>query len=537
MKGFKDLFFRLRDDVRGVSLIFMAIGMIPIMAAIGSGIDMARAYMIQAKLQEAVDSAALAGRRSMTGEDVSTAKTSVDVFLAFNFHDQMFGTTPLVTKLSKPDVGTVEVEASTTMPTTIMSLFGIMSIPIKVRGQATQNFTNVDIMLVLDTTGSMDDSISTGSGGTIKKLEALKSAVQALYAQLGDAQKQLNSQNLRMRFGIVPYAAAVNVGALIKGVNPNYLWTQNVPYYQWHATTTTVKTWYGTTTQTTWAYGRQTYNLANYVNGGALGDVDGNGDYKTATWNGCIEERRTDSGITANDSRTAAPEAAYDLDIDRIPDVGVTDTQWKPYIYDVSAASSANGGGPNTYCPAAASGLATMNQSQLTAALGQLQSRGSTYHDIGMIWGVRMMSSLGMFRDSNPDVWNGQKVARYIIFMSDGQMSAPMDYCSTRACNTARVDHSIYYSSYGIEGSDRRVGGTSDDDNADRHTKRFLMACNAAKAKSISIWTVAFGTGNVDSMNDCATNADQSATVSDSNALIAKFAEIGRNIGPLRISK
>lgn len=531
MRTFLAALARLRRDTRGGAALLMAFSLVPIMIAIGSGIDIARAYMVKGKLQEAVDSAALAGRRAMTGDDIATAQSKVDSFMAFNFPDKLYDTSALQTKVTKPETGTVQVDATTNMPTTIMAMFGVKTIPISASGRATQNYTNVDIMLVLDTTGSMDDQISG-----VKKIDALKQAVDTLYQQLAPAMTQLHQQGLRMRIGILPYAATVNVGALIKAKSSSYIWQNSVPYYGWHATQTQVRTWYGVQTQTTWSYGQQTYNLGNYVAGGALGNIDGNNDFASSTWAGCIEERQTDTGIVANDSRAGAPDAAYDLDIDMIPD-GSNAKMWRPYIYDPAGANSQNGGGPNTYCPAAATPLTEMtSQAQLDGYLSQLIARGSTYHDVGMIWGTRMISDGGIFGGDNPDTFGNEKVSRYVIFMSDGTMSAPMDLCNSRSCNQVG-DHSIAYSAYGVEKYDRRVGALSDDDSNARHTARFLMACNAAKAKNISIWTIAFGTGPVDSLTKCATNADQSAAVADGNALIAKFAQIGRDIGPLRISK
>ena len=39
-----------------------------------------------------------------------------------------------------------------------------------------------------------------------------------------------------------------------------------------------------------------------------------------------------------------------------------------------------------------------------------LKPTGNTYHDIGMIWGARMISSGGIFADS-PDKFNGMPVS------------------------------------------------------------------------------------------------------------------------------
>ena len=517
---FREFLLRVLRDNRGAALPIMTAAIIPVLLAIGSGVDMARAYMVKAKLQEAVDSAALAGRRSMVRDDLTTAKADVDAFLAFNFPSNSYQTTEIKTKLSKPEVGTVRVEASTDMATTIMSIMGMKSIPISVVGEAKQNFDNVDIMLVLDTTGSMNETL-----GNQKKIDALKTAVKELYKQLADAQTQLRSQGLRMRFGIVPYSNTVNVGKLLWAMNHNYVQTNNVPYYHWKSTRNGGRV--------AWAFGRQTYNLQNYANGSSLGNINGNNDKSAEKWGGCIEERKTVSTITGNDGRDGPPEDALDLAIDTIP-TGMDDTKWKPYIFDPLNGST------NEYCPSEATEMKEMTEYELGSLVDKLIAQGSTYHDIGMIWGTRMLSSSGIYGNKNPAEWRQRSVQKYIIFMTDGQMSAPRNSCGRAIfgyCNASTADHSDAYSSWGIEEYDKRIGSVSDADNNARHTKRFLMACNEAKARKISVWTIAFGTGKVDSLTKCASNPDQASTADDSNALIERFAEIGRNIGPLRISK
>lgn len=512
--------FKLLQSARGAVLPLMAAAMIPVLLAVGGGIDMARAYMVKAKLQEAVDSAALAGRRSMVKENLTTAKADVDAFLAFNFPNGTYDTSDIITTLSKPDVGTVRVEATTNMATSIMAIVGIKSIPISVVGEAKQNFDNVDIMLVLDTTGSMLDTL-----GGQRKIDALKSAVKELYDQLADAQVQLRSQGLRMRFGIVPYSGSVNVGHILWDKNKSYIQTANVPYWHWRPTSAN--------NRVTWNFGRQNYSLANFANGGQLGNINGNNDKSNERWGGCIEERKTSNTIAANDTRDGPPAEALDLNIDLIP-TGNNDTKWKPYIFDPL------NGSINNYCPSEASEMQEMTKSEIGSYVDKLVARGSTYHDIGMIWGTRMLSSGGVFGSQNPNQWKQRSVQKYIIFMTDGQISAPRDTCARSLwgyCLPSTADHSDAYSAWGIEEYDQRVGATSDNDSNGRHTKRFLMACAEAKARQISVWTIAFGTGRVDSLDKCASNSDQASVADDSDELIKRFAEIGRNIGPLRISK
>jgi hypothetical protein len=69
------------------------------------------------------------------------------------------------------------------------------------------------------------------------------------------------------------------------------------------------------------------------------------------------------------------------------------------------------------------------------------------------------------------------------------------------------------------------------------HMQRFRMACNAAKNLSASVWVIAFGTTLSADMQNCASNANQAFTSADRDQLIARFREIGANIGALRLTQ
>jgi hypothetical protein len=66
---------------------------------------------------------------------------------------------------------------------------------------------------------------------------------------------------------------------------------------------------------------------------------------------------------------------------------------------------------------------------------------------------------------------------------------------------------------------------------------RFKLVCNAARGMGFSIWVIAFGTALTQEMTDCASNPNQASTASDSATLIARFREIGSNIGALRLTQ
>jgi hypothetical protein len=209
--AFRNLADRLVRDTAGNTLMIVAAALIPLAGLVGSGLDMSRAYMAQSRLQQACDAAALAGRRVMVASTVdSTVRGEALKFFRFNFPTGENGTTtPFGVASFTPTIadatdGTVRMTASTTVPTSLMAIFGYTTIPISATCFARQDFVNTDIVLVLDNTGSMLDDVNNNyvGNGAPSKIDGLRKAVLALYDELAPVQTQLQSVGLRLRYGI-----------------------------------------------------------------------------------------------------------------------------------------------------------------------------------------------------------------------------------------------------------------------------------------------------------------------------------------------
>jgi len=478
---------RLRRDVRANTLVIIAVSMIPLMAIVGGGIDTARGYLAKERLQQACDAGSLAGRRAMTNGVLSPLVTSeVAKFVNFNFPQGTYETAAFTPDVSVVDASTLEISIDTSLPTTIMALFGYQDIPLHVDCEASQNFINTDVMLVLDTTGSMDDKV-----GATKKIVALREAVMALYDQLKPIQDQLTAKGMLLRYGIVPYSSTVNVGKLLPA---KYIRT-NAPYIK-----SGCPTWYSC-----YAY-KSVEDVSAYVTGA-----------KRSQWDGCIEERQTTSVIDENWDYTV-PSAALDLNLSMIPSGGDSSpSKWPPYLPQWWIGQTA--------CPTQATRLTTFTtRTDMQNAVNKLYPNGGTYHDIGMIWGGRFLARDGIFASDNPKTYNGMRVNRHIIFMTDGILDTGPDL----------------YSAYGIERYQERVTGGYDDeaDMNSRHNKRFQIACNEAKGlNDTTIWVIGFDTSLSDELKECASSEDKAVVASNRDELIAQFTLIGKNIGALRLSE
>jgi Flp pilus assembly protein TadG len=488
---------RLARDQRGNTLMIAAAAFIPILGMIGGGLDIARAYATKTKLQSACDASALAARRQMAGGQLGQAAIDEGArFFNFNFPPGTMQSKPaeLDIKADDDDASTVDVSASTAVPTTIMALFGKTEIPLSVQCSADQDYVNNDIMMVLDVTGSMNCTAGTNcdyalSEQSNSRLSRLRSAAAALYRALEGA------KGVRTRYGFMPYNMTVNVG---KDLDSG--WIRNPAVY-WQKVCTKKKN--GNCTQWAW----QQTNPA--INHNLLW---------FASWKGCIEERSTISQNGQSHIRISGDVTQADIDTVSTSDAKL---KWQPYDDVNTVGYSAAYDNLAHTCPSRAGRLATYDsetafQNKLNSSLTTVG--GYTNHDLGIMWGTRYLSGTGMFAADNPDKVDEIPVQRHIIFLTDGEMTA--------------LDTN--YSSFGIPvAEDRMTGGGS---LVSRHKTRFLNACETARSMGITIWVIALDVQAPDDIKPCASGEDH-FFISNGSDLDKVFDIIGKGIGHLRLTK
>ncbi len=259
-------------------------------------------------------------------------------------------------------------------------------------------------------------------------------------------------------------------------------------------------------------------------------------NWRTET-NGCIEERST---YEITDYGNVNLGKALDLDIDLIP-TSDDATKWRPMYPSAIYARSVKWDGSGTFttapqttpdeyiapywlgtapCPAAARKLQPMTSQDLTSYLGGLQPSGATYHDIGMIWGGRLLSPTGLFAADNQEV-DGKPTSRHLIFLTDGVTQA--------------LD--VSYGAYGLEPLDRRRWTPASSLSlSDMVEQRFGVACSEVKKRNITIWVIGFGTTLNPIMTQCA-GPGHFFEAKDAGELTAAFGKIAAQLGDLRLSK
>lgn len=216
----KGFLTRLLEDRGGNTLAIAAAATLPLMALIGGGVDISRAYMTKTQLQSACDAGVLAGRRAMskTGSYGDNERAKADAMFNFNFDGKAVEASDIVFQTDDNDEGQVTGTASATMPTAVMKIFGKDTVDLEVGCMAELQLANVDVMFVMDVTGSM--------GGS--KIQGLRDAVRDFHATIATA---VDDAETRVRYGFVPYSTTVNASELISsGDMPTSYFADTSPY-------------------------------------------------------------------------------------------------------------------------------------------------------------------------------------------------------------------------------------------------------------------------------------------------------------------
>ena len=207
---------RLGRDIGGNVFAMTAAAVVPMLGLVGGAVDASRLYLTRTRLQAACDSAVLAGRKAMsTATFDATAQQRANAMFDFNFQDVDYQTNGTSFTAQSDLNGKLDGRARTNVPMTLMKMFGFQDKTMNVVCSADIQIPNIDVVFVLDVTGSMDEEIDG-----VKRIDGLKAAAKNFYTTL---KTQLDTQGLnagQIRYGFVPYSQTVNVKDLFTA-SPN----------------------------------------------------------------------------------------------------------------------------------------------------------------------------------------------------------------------------------------------------------------------------------------------------------------------------
>jgi Flp pilus assembly protein TadG len=450
---------------RGAVAIMAALVTVPILLAVGLGIDIARAYLLRNKLGYALDAAALAAGSEPGDIDAQRA-------IARKYFDANFTTSygRVVSFDFQSDGRNIAVQGTARLDTTLMSLTGHDWMDVGAVSEVTRSQHGLELAMVLDNTGSM---LTNDNIGTLRDAAELMTNI--LFGT--------ETVHPHLRIALVPYSAAVNPGS----VAPSLV-----------------------------------------AAGAAYAPAD------KAGWKGCVVERAAPN-TNADTPASVAKWSRYSW-------ASAVDNKYNlsnPSSI-LAAPSYGNGGtGPNLGCPTAITPLTSVKATVISAVHAmEAWSRGGTLGDIGMAWGLRVLSPGSPFSEGSS--WGDPDWTKAAILMTDGNNEV---YRLTSAAgpnnknNSVNSDYTAYgrLDQYGMVGSTSITGAKVIIDN------RLSAVCANMKSKGILVYTVTFTPGiTADTktiFRNCASDSKKYFDAPTQADLKAAFQAVANELSNLRITR
>ena len=210
MLEFSALRGRFRSDLRGGVAITFALLLTTLCGAAALAIDVNRAVTVSRRLEQSLDTAALAGAKMLDQDNMIDADIQTRVSNYFKAQGRILGLPPEVltqlTVVIDRTNNSVTASATGSLKTTFGSVVGIGHVPIGKSATVVYKMRDVELALVMDTTGSMSE---IPAGDVMAKIDSLKAAanvvVDTLYSQA------VNERGIRI--AIAPFGSAVNTGS------------------------------------------------------------------------------------------------------------------------------------------------------------------------------------------------------------------------------------------------------------------------------------------------------------------------------------
>jgi Flp pilus assembly protein TadG len=529
---------------KGNVAVVFAIAIIPVIGAIGAAVDYAQANANRTSMQKALDSTALALAKLMPLSQSQLDTKGWELFSA-SLGQLKVSLPQSGLVITTPTVGKIKLTATGHYTPQISGVLGIQSFPVGASTEVQWGIKKLELALVLDVTGSMDQQ---------NRMVELKKATKNLLTTLKNAAKQPND----VRVSLIPFAGQVNVD---KTINQNATWLdwtdwEAEPSYMatWLANAANLQTWEQTgpgnscplatnthgfrciaspnsTSNVSSVPSSGTYNgyicPGNNSNGNPVGDTG----LRDSTligrhYNGCYNSvqttRQISSGSNASCGSAVNCSCSGSGSNKKCNQTYYQHTwiknarsTWQGCVRDRTKDNDINDTVPasaatnfqtyqNYYCPPAMLPL-TNNWTALNDKVDALASLGATNITIGLIWGMHSLTASQPLTETDT---TEQQLTRAIILMTDG-------------------DNTI--SRWAGNGSNSALCTDCD--------ARTTMACNSVKAANIRLYTVRMIDGNATLLRNCATNTTMYFEVTNSSQLDAVFNAIGGELASLHLSQ
>jgi len=506
----------LRRSTRANISMLFAFSLIPIVVAVGAGVDLARSLIVRSSVASALDAAGLAVGAT-SGLTQAQMQTLAQQYFNANYTIGTSYGVPQAVNVALSITGagsvinTVTLSDTVPMPTTLMRLIGIKTVNVGYTSKVTWGQTKLWVSLVLDNTGSMNQTDKTG----LSKISALKTAVNQMLTMLQKAAANPGD----VQVALVPFSKNVNVGTS----NVAATW---IDWTDWNSApaNSTPSSSIGPGSPCPYSVNTNGYGCANspsnctnsqcivttipstgsyagYICPGPYTKFDTSGQLDHF-YNGCYTSTLTvpscKRSCTYSHTWVANNHNTWGGCImDRTQNYDVNNTRPTGTATDFPAEN-------NMSCvPAALMGL-NYNWSALAAETNSMTANGSTDQPVGLAWG-----------------WEAQT------------QNAPLNAPALPA-NTSQI---VIIVSDGLNTQDRWYGdGTDQSTSVDA---RESQVCTNLKAAGVIIYAVYVdlnGTqGNSAPLQACATDSSKYFDLTTSGEIITTLNQIGTQITQLRV--
>jgi len=523
-------------DRRASVAVIMAVMMPMLVLFVGLAIDATRLWLVYAKLQEAVDAAALLAAIEM---NASSQTADAQKLFWVNFSQNSYsaasgannvgflGATSSGATVTTVDSTHVQVSAQASLPLTFMNIMNKGNARVVAANAIAQPAGSYEIALALDITGSMLNSVDR-SGTT--KMAAVQNAVKSLLSVLYGSADTVPD----LWMSVVPFRASVNIDS------------QN-------------QTWLA----------KGAYNAANW---------------SAQAWRGCVEARQNSYGLTEDNPSTQGFTplrwaSTYQVHANS-NGYSHGDNDWYAgYTTDTGDGTGTKPAwsglpvGPNLGCSngtvlplTASKNTVGTKVSNLVAASG-----GGTVLSQGLQWAWFTLSPLWQTNwklapvkpgsaGARPLAYSTLNLHKVIILMTDGndewdgnETNSPNKNCANYPDLWPEcVQTDGYYNSYGRLSANRvqatwpsgspptssLQASSSATTALDKLTSQI---CTAIKAKSIVIYTIGFqtaaGSDAETVLKGCATDAAHYYNTNTGTDISNAFVSIGQQLRALRLTQ
>ncbi len=520
LRSYSSMLCYWRCQAAAIAISFAFVAPVVIGAA-GFALDYAQAYLVQQRLLQAIDAAALAG--AAASDDEAVIKQKVQDFFDINYPPEKVGFTvdPVIEVTSSQ----VKVRASAHLNTTFLRVLNIDRIDINANTTVDREIQAIEVVLVLDNTGSMSSN---------DNITSLKEASTNFINIMFDS----TANDEMVKIGIVPYSNAVRVGSYGLGKNPDGSIYGDGEVFVNKPADVAVTTnhnastgWYGCVVE----HNPNNYDAAATYVTGSYGQLWRSGtDWDGHGWNPAVNTNDPYPGDVFADVFDGEEEYAGPWDIYQYSTVDSTCQQtqrqctryysngscrtWSDvcvqYNYTVTKQSR-----PNESCPYAQIVPLTSDHDYLLTQVDPddddvMFPHGNTLGNVGMVWGGRLLSPEPPFTEAK--AWDNEYWRKAIVMMTDGD-------------NTENGT----YSAFSFTGRNNMT--------VTKFNQRFEETCTNLKKMGVLIYTVTFTSGISPTTKGyyerCATTSEHYFDAPTQEDLQAVFERIARELSVLHISE